>query len=143
MSDSRRQSSHHCSTSVTVFSRMVCIAEQSRIHRDLISLAGLFTARSGEASWGVAHRVLAPAFGPFQIRKMFGKMVVCKRHSMWILPKSLSVSQDISSQLILKWDRESQANPDYEILCSDDFTISHPVLLLSGPRADVPIQACF
>lgn len=32
---------------------------------------GLFTAYPDQESWGIAHRVLLPAFGPVAIRKMF------------------------------------------------------------------------
>lgn len=32
---------------------------------------GLFTAREGEENWGIAHRVLMPAFGPLSIQGMF------------------------------------------------------------------------
>ena len=32
---------------------------------------GLFTAYSHEENWALAHRILAPAFGPFAIREMF------------------------------------------------------------------------
>ena len=32
---------------------------------------GLFTAHAGEHAWGVAHRILMPAFGPLAIREMF------------------------------------------------------------------------
>jgi len=36
---------------------------------------GLFTAYPEEHNWGVAHRVLMPAFGPLMIRSMFdGKL---------------------------------------------------------------------
>lgn len=31
---------------------------------------GLFTARTGEHNWEVAHRVLMPAFGPLNIHSM-------------------------------------------------------------------------
>jgi len=33
--------------------------------------AGLFTAHADEKEWGIAHRVLMPAFGPMAIRDMF------------------------------------------------------------------------
>lgn len=62
---------------------------------------GLFTARSDEPNWFKAHRILMPSFGPLSMRKLFPQMV------------------DIASQLILRWDRQG---PDYEIMCSDDFT---------------------
>lgn len=32
---------------------------------------GLFTAHDGEENWGVAHRILMPAFGPLSIQGMF------------------------------------------------------------------------
>lgn len=32
---------------------------------------GLFTAFSFEENWGLAHRILMPAFGPLAIRDMF------------------------------------------------------------------------
>lgn len=35
---------------------------------------GLFTARYGEHSWQLAHRILVPAFGPLAIREMFDGM---------------------------------------------------------------------
>jgi cytochrome P450/NADPH-cytochrome P450 reductase len=38
---------------------------------------GLFTARSEkEEDWGIAHRVLMPAFGPLAIQEMFGGMYI-------------------------------------------------------------------
>ncbi|KAI4161191.1 MAG: hypothetical protein LQ342_005087 [Letrouitia transgressa] len=64
---------------------------------------GLFTAKSDEKNWFIAHRTLMPSFGPLGIRKMFPQMM------------------DIASQLILKWDR---MGPEHEIVTSDDFTIS-------------------
>ncbi|KDQ16569.1 hypothetical protein BOTBODRAFT_129916 [Botryobasidium botryosum FD-172 SS1] len=62
---------------------------------------GLFTAFHGEHSWGVAHRILMPAFGPVMIRNMFPDML------------------DICSQLILKWER---FGPEHVIDPTDDFT---------------------
>ena len=32
---------------------------------------GLFTAFDGEENWGLAHRILMPAFGPMAIKDMF------------------------------------------------------------------------
>lgn len=32
---------------------------------------GLFSAYYGERNWGIAHRVLMPAFGPLSIEGMF------------------------------------------------------------------------
>ncbi|CAI6265607.1 unnamed protein product [Periconia digitata] len=62
---------------------------------------GLFTARTDEKNWAIAHRVLMPVFGPIGIRKMFDNMM------------------DIISQMVLRWDR---LGPENEIMCSDDFT---------------------
>ncbi|KAL2845469.1 fatty acid hydroxylase [Aspergillus pseudoustus] len=49
--------------------------------------SGLFTAFEGEHEWGVAHRILAPAFGPLNVQSMFVEM------------------HEICSQLVLKWSR--------------------------------------
>ncbi|KAM0548780.1 hypothetical protein ACHAPJ_009776 [Fusarium lateritium] len=62
---------------------------------------GLFTARLGEENWGIAHRVLMPAFGPLSIQRMFDEM------------------HDIASQLALKWARYGSESP---IMVTDDFT---------------------
>ncbi|KAI2464828.1 bifunctional P-450:NADPH-P450 reductase [Annulohypoxylon bovei var. microspora] len=62
---------------------------------------GLFTAKPEEPNWGIAHRVLMPAFGPIGIRNMFGEM------------------KDISSQLALKWARHG---PHKRISVTQDFT---------------------
>jgi cytochrome P450/NADPH-cytochrome P450 reductase len=62
---------------------------------------GLFTAREGEEAWGIAHRVLMPAFGPLPIQNMFEEM------------------HDIATQLALKWARYG---PDTPIKVTDDFT---------------------
>ncbi|GKT40981.1 bifunctional cytochrome P450/NADPH--P450 reductase [Colletotrichum spaethianum] len=62
---------------------------------------GLFTARMGEENWGIAHRVLMPAFGPLSIRGMFNEM------------------HDIASQQALKWARYG---PEAYITVTDDFT---------------------
>ncbi|KAF6828429.1 bifunctional p-450-like protein [Colletotrichum plurivorum] len=62
---------------------------------------GLFTAKMGEENWGIAHRVLMPAFGPLSIRNMFDEM------------------HDIATQLTLKWARYG---PDAPIMVTDDFT---------------------
>ncbi|KAF5001118.1 hypothetical protein FGRMN_1229 [Fusarium graminum] len=48
---------------------------------------GLFTAYPGEHNWALAHKILMPAFGPLNIRSMFGEM------------------QDIVHQMIAKWAR--------------------------------------
>ena len=41
--------------------------------KELRNLAhdGLFTARTDERNWGIAHRILVPAFGPLAIKDMF------------------------------------------------------------------------
>ncbi|KAH8678189.1 cytochrome P450 [Xylariales sp. PMI_506] len=62
---------------------------------------GLFTARLEEPNWGIAHRVLMPAFGPVSIRGMFDEM------------------HDIATQLTMKWARYGSSNP---IMVTDDFT---------------------
>jgi cytochrome P450/NADPH-cytochrome P450 reductase len=62
---------------------------------------GLFTAHPGEHNWGVAHRILMPAFGPLSIREMFDEM------------------HDIASQLVVKWAR---FGPYEKINVTDDFT---------------------
>lgn len=46
---------------------------------------GLFTAHTSEENWKIAHRLLIPAFGPLNIRDMFGQM------------------KDIADQMILYW----------------------------------------
>ncbi|KAM0490438.1 hypothetical protein ACHAP8_011541 [Fusarium lateritium] len=58
-------------------------------------------AKLGEENWGIAHRVLMPAFGPLSIQRMFDEM------------------HDIASQLALKWARYG---PDSPIMVTDDFT---------------------
>lgn len=62
---------------------------------------GLFTAREDEVNWGVAHRILMPAFGPASIQAMFNEM------------------HEIASQLALKWARHGSSTP---IMVTDDFT---------------------
>lgn len=62
---------------------------------------GLFTAYLEEKNWGIAHRVLMPAFGPLTIRNMFDEM------------------HDVASQLVLKWARHG---PQHKIFLTDDFT---------------------
>ncbi|KAI5917076.1 bifunctional P-450:NADPH-P450 reductase [Camillea tinctor] len=62
---------------------------------------GLFTAYIEEPNWGIAHRVLMPAFGPMGIRAMFDEM------------------HDVASQLVLKWARQG---PNVKIHVAEDFT---------------------
>lgn len=54
-----------------------------------------------DEKWGKAHRLLVPAFGPLRLRDLHSDTV------------------DISSQLILRWDR---MGPEHSIDCNDDFT---------------------
>ncbi|KAK1813680.1 hypothetical protein LTR12_011953 [Friedmanniomyces endolithicus] len=51
---------------------------------------GLFTAQSDEENWGLAHRILVPAFGPLNITGMFDDMkdvrqLDCNRCEGWAL----------------------------------------------------------
>ncbi|KAK1998807.1 cytochrome P450 [Colletotrichum falcatum] len=62
---------------------------------------GLFSAKMGEENWGIAHRVLMPAFGPLSIRGMFDEM------------------HDVAGQLAMKWARYGSESP---ITVTDDFT---------------------
>jgi cytochrome P450/NADPH-cytochrome P450 reductase len=62
---------------------------------------GLFTSRNDEPNWGIAHRVLMPAFGPTKIQSMFDDM------------------HDIAAQLAMKWARHGPLAP---IHVTDDFT---------------------
>lgn len=62
---------------------------------------GLFTAHNDEPNWGLAHRVLMPAFGPMPIQSMFPEM------------------HEIATQLALKWARHG---PNAPIMVTDDFT---------------------
>ncbi|KAI8965483.1 bifunctional P-450:NADPH-P450 reductase [Daldinia sp. FL1419] len=62
---------------------------------------GLFTATNEEPNWGIAHRVLMPAFGPKGIRDMFDEM------------------KDLGSQLALKWARHGS---HARINAPEDFT---------------------
>ncbi|EEB91206.1 hypothetical protein MPER_10471, partial [Moniliophthora perniciosa FA553] len=68
--------------------------------RDLIG-DGLFTAFDHESNWGLAHRLLMPAFGTLSVRGMMEDM------------------RDICTQLLLKWER---FGPDHAIDPVDDFT---------------------
>jgi len=86
------------------------ICDEKRFHKvpndTLLALRpmlgdGLFTAYDTEPNWWKAHRMLTPAFGPVALRHMFDDML------------------DISSQMVLKWDR---LGPSHQIECSDDLT---------------------
>ncbi|KAF4826625.1 Bifunctional cytochrome P450/NADPH--P450 reductase [Colletotrichum tropicale] len=61
----------------------------------------LFTAQHNNHTWGVAHRILMPVFGPLKIRSMFDEM------------------NDLSEQLCLKWAR---LGPSVPVEVADDFT---------------------
>ncbi|KAJ7118363.1 bifunctional P-450/NADPH-P450 reductase [Mycena epipterygia] len=71
--------------------------------REVRNLVGdaLFTAELEEPNWGIAHRLLMPAFGTIAVKGMMEEM------------------RDITSQLLLKWER---FGPDTVIDPSDDFT---------------------
>ena len=63
-----------------------------RLHAALVNVRdiggdGLFTAYNDEPNWVKAHRLLAPAFGPLGIRKMFPRML------------------DIAEQMLARWER--------------------------------------
>lgn len=62
---------------------------------------GLFTAKIEEPNWGIAHRILMPAFGPMGIRRMFDEM------------------HDVATQMCMKFARQGS---QYPINMSDDFT---------------------
>ncbi|KAJ7154351.1 fatty acid hydroxylase [Mycena crocata] len=62
---------------------------------------GLFTAQPDEPNWGIAHRLLMPAFGTLAVKGMMEEM------------------RDISNQLLLKWER---FGPEAIIDPSEDFT---------------------
>ncbi|TCD65595.1 hypothetical protein EIP91_002442 [Steccherinum ochraceum] len=62
---------------------------------------GLFTAHPDEPNWHLAHRILMPAFSTMNVRNMFDDMM------------------DITSQLIMKWDR---FGPNHLIDPASDFT---------------------
>jgi cytochrome P450/NADPH-cytochrome P450 reductase len=54
---------------------------------------GLFTAHTQEPNWGLAHRILTPAFGPASLHNLFDPM--------W----------DVIEQMLLKWERQGPAEP--------------------------------
>ncbi|KAK0654544.1 putative bifunctional cytochrome P450 E-class, group I:NADPH-P450 reductase [Cercophora samala] len=63
--------------------------------------AGMFTTPTEEPVWGIAHRVLTPAFGPVPIQEMFPEM------------------HELAAQLVMKWARHG---PEQSIAVSEDFT---------------------
>ncbi|KAI8221523.1 Bifunctional cytochrome P450/NADPH--P450 reductase [Colletotrichum sp. SAR 10_96] len=58
-------------------------------------------AKLDEPNWGIAHRILIPAFGPVTIRGMFDEM------------------HDIATQMAMKWARHGSSTP---IMATEDFT---------------------
>ncbi|KAJ0160697.1 putative bifunctional reductase [Colletotrichum tanaceti] len=97
-----------CFVSTNALGNEIC--DESRFKKTLnnvlsevreIANDGLFTASLDEPNWGIAHRILIPAFGPVTIRGMFDEMV------------------DIASQMALKWARHGPSAP---IMVTDDFT---------------------
>ncbi|KAF8148143.1 fatty acid hydroxylase [Mycena galopus ATCC 62051] len=86
------------------------LSDDTRFHkrvtgalREIRNLVGdaLFTAEDDEPNWGIAHRLLMPAFGTLAVKDMMEEM------------------RDITNQLLLKWER---FGPDQIIDPSDDFT---------------------
>ncbi|KAE8388174.1 NADPH--cytochrome P450 reductase [Aspergillus alliaceus] len=86
------------------------LCDESRFHKAVIAGVeklrmvahdGLFTAYHGERGWGIAHRILMPAFGPLRIRDMFEDM------------------SDVAQQLCLKWACQGSS---ISINICDDFT---------------------
>ncbi len=70
-----------------------------QVHNSLLELRalagdGLFTAFGTEPNWGLAHRLLMPAFGPLGVRGMFGRML------------------DIAEQMMVRWERFGEAEFD-------------------------------
>ncbi len=55
---------------------------------------GLFSAYDHEPNWGIAHRLLTPAFGTLSIHGMFDRML------------------DIAEQMLLRWERFGDAEID-------------------------------
>ncbi|KAF6828803.1 bifunctional P-450/NADPH-P450 reductase [Colletotrichum musicola] len=86
------------------------VCDESRFQKTLnnvldqvraIANDGLFTAKLDEPNWGIAHRILIPAFGPVTIRGMFDEM------------------HDIATQMAMKWARHGSSTP---IMVTEDFT---------------------
>lgn len=61
----------------------------------------LFTSWTDEANWGLAHRILVPAFSPLNLQNMFPQM------------------KDIITQCVLKWARHGH---DHTIEVAEDWT---------------------
>lgn len=84
--------------------------DESRFQKDITAALGevknavhdgLFTALLQDPNWGIAHRILVPAFGPMAIQSMFSEM------------------HEVATQLVLKWARHGPSTP---IMVTDDFT---------------------
>ncbi|GKT85913.1 bifunctional P-450:NADPH-P450 reductase [Colletotrichum tofieldiae] len=87
--------------SIVMVSTRALVNETCDEKRFKKSVNQALSAKMGEENWGIAHRVLMPAFGPLSIRSMFDEM------------------HDIASQLALKWARYG---PESQITVTDDFT---------------------
>jgi cytochrome P450/NADPH-cytochrome P450 reductase len=82
---------------------MILLSSQELVNEvcDEKRFDGLFTAYTGEANWGKAHRLLTPEFRPRGVRGMFDRML------------------DIAEQLALKWER---FGPDAAFDVADNMT---------------------
>ncbi|KAK7438190.1 hypothetical protein VKT23_018121 [Stygiomarasmius scandens] len=88
---------------------------------------GLFTAHGEETNWGIAHRLLMPAFGAQSVRGMFEDM------------------KDICGQLLLKWERfghERVIDPadDYTRLTLDTIALCSMSYRFNSFYAEEPPQ---
>ena len=89
-----------------------------KLHTPLMQRAGLRRRRAvhgrqtREPIWGMAHRILMPAFGPVALRSMFDGMV------------------DVAEQLLLKWERLGPRSPDRRLRQHDP----------ADPRHDRPVR---
>ncbi|GKT82131.1 bifunctional p-450:NADPH-P450 reductase [Colletotrichum tofieldiae] len=73
------------------------VCDEKRFHKSVQALRAL----NEETNWGIAHRVLMPAFGPSSLLGMFNGMY------------------DIASQLALKWARQGKTTA---VMVTEDFT---------------------
>jgi cytochrome P450 / NADPH-cytochrome P450 reductase len=80
---------------------------------------GLFTAYTGEENWGIAHRILIPAFGPLSIRGMFDGESGWDLLLLIDLLRNVVEMADLAHQLAMKWARQG---PEVHINAVDDFT---------------------
>ncbi|GKT45276.1 bifunctional cytochrome P450/NADPH--P450 reductase [Colletotrichum spaethianum] len=74
------------------------LCDESRFKKTLNTV---LSAKLDEPNWGIAHRILIPAFGPVTIRGMFDEML------------------DVAGQMALKWARHGPSTP---IMVTNDFT---------------------